>query len=155
MMNELNRLTYPQTQISARPSITCAAFAAKVIETREIREKMEFNKAEAKRKHDAELRKQHLTSVVKRATSIWAGFEPLMEQKIASAYEQVATQLVDLRDAYAQVDDSSTREYGGTGLGLAICKRLVYAQRGYIGLASTMGKGSTFSFVLPTTRQPE
>jgi len=37
---------------------------------------------------------------------MWSGLDPLMDQKIASAYDQAATQLQELRDAYAQVDDS-------------------------------------------------
>jgi hypothetical protein len=61
--------------------------------------------AAVKRQHEAELRKQHLASIMQRADSIWSGLDPLMDQKIASAYEQVAIQLHELRDAYAQASD--------------------------------------------------
>jgi hypothetical protein len=63
--------------------------------------------AAAKQQREAELRKQHLASIMQRAGTIWPGLDPLMDQKIASAYDQAATQLQELRDAYAQAGDIS------------------------------------------------
>jgi hypothetical protein len=105
VMGELNRLTHPPVQIPADQAMRCTNFAAKTIETREARGKKEAAAAAAKRQREAELRQQQLASVMQRSDKIWLGLEPLMDQKIASAYDQAAAQLQELRDAYAQAGD--------------------------------------------------
>jgi two-component system phosphate regulon sensor histidine kinase PhoR len=44
------------------------------------------------------------------------------------------------------------RSGGGTGLGLAIARHIIQAHAGRISAESTQGKGSTFTFTLPTAR---
>ncbi|HEV8344889.1 MAG TPA: GAF domain-containing sensor histidine kinase [Candidatus Binatia bacterium] len=52
-------------------------------------------------------------------------------------------------EEFRQLDGSSTRQYGGTGLGLNLCRRLAESLGGRIQVESELGKGSTFSLLLP------
>jgi len=58
---------------------------------------------------------------------------------IAAEYHQ------EIFEEFVRVDPSSS----GMGLGLAITKRLIQAHRGKVWVDSEMGRGSSFSFLLP------
>ena len=53
-------------------------------------------------------------------------------------------------EAFAQADNSFTREYDGTGLGLTISEYFCRAMGGQIFVSSIPGKGSTFTVQLPS-----
>ncbi|MDH5714906.1 MAG: response regulator [Candidatus Aminicenantes bacterium] len=56
-------------------------------------------------------------------------------------------------DQFYRVRGKGTRKLIGTGLGLSIAKRIVEAHKGQIKVQSTLGKGSTFTVLLPRAPQ--
>ena len=64
---------------------------------------------------------------------------------IGIASEDVSRLFVE----FQQIDASAARQHQGTGLGLALTKKLVELQHGSIDVDSELGKGSTFTVLLP------
>ena len=58
-----------------------------------------------------------------------------------------------LFERFYRADKARSRELGGTGLGLAIVKHIALVHRGSVGVQSTVGRGSTFSILLPGSEQ--
>ena len=52
-------------------------------------------------------------------------------------------------EKFRQVSDTLTGKPRGTGLGLPISKRIIEHFGGRLWVESELGKGATFSFVLP------
>jgi len=63
-----------------------------------------------------------------------------------------ATHLPRLTERFYRVDSGRSRSIGGTGLGLAIVKHVVERHRGRLDIASTVGKGTTVTILLPMQR---
>lgn len=61
--------------------------------------------------------------------------------------------LARIFERFYRVDKSRSREKGGTGLGLAIVKHILEGHHTKAEVESEVGKGSTFSFRLPRTKE--
>ncbi|EKQ54482.1 MULTISPECIES: PAS domain-containing sensor histidine kinase [unclassified Clostridium] len=58
-------------------------------------------------------------------------------------------------ERFGQVDSSLSRQAEGTGIGLSLVKKLVEALGGSINVKSKLGKGATFTIVLPDEKAIE
>ncbi|HVR81410.1 MAG TPA: phosphate regulon sensor histidine kinase PhoR [Luteimonas sp.] len=69
-----------------------------------------------------------------------------------SGYGIPATHLPRITERFYRVSTSRSRESGGTGLGLAIVKHVLGLHQARLGIASEVGRGSTFSCHFGTER---
>jgi len=73
------------------------------------------------------------------------------DQGVGVAKEDLAR----LTERFFRVDKSRSRSAGGTGLGLSIVKHILAAHSQELSVSSSLGKGSTFSFMLDVARVDE
>jgi CheY-like chemotaxis protein len=59
-----------------------------------------------------------------------------------------------LFEPFTQIDQTSTRKHDGIGMGLAVVQKLVILFGGSISVTSVVGKGSTFTVMLPAEKSP-
>jgi len=108
--------------------------------------------------------RQCLVNLVSNAIKFTAAGEIVIEVRVSGRRGGAALVRFEVRDTgvgiptearaelfqpFTQADSSTTRRFGGTGLGLSIVKRLVELMGGEVGVASELGRGSTFWFTLP------
>ncbi len=58
-------------------------------------------------------------------------------------------------ERFYRVESTETKDIRGTGLGLSIVKSVIEKHKGRIWVESLPGKGSSFTFVVPTCEEPD
>lgn len=78
----------------------------------------------------------------------------MIEGWVADDGPGIPAELTDrVFERFYRVDRARSREQGGTGLGLSIVKHIIQSHGGEVRAESTVGKGSTFYFTLPSASQ--
>ncbi|HIF9259489.1 phosphate regulon sensor histidine kinase PhoR [Photobacterium damselae] len=80
----------------------------------------------------------------------WYNTKAGAKLEVTDSGEGIAPQHIHrLTERFYRVDKARSRETGGSGLGLAIVKHALSHHDTHLDIASEVGVGSTFSFVLP------
>ena len=116
---------------------------------------------------DGDQLKQVFTNIIGNAIKYGGGGGRVTLRVIESAREPVLRapgvriQIIDygagidpihlprLTERFYRADDHRSRALGGTGLGLAIVKHIINRHRGRLRVESELGKGTTFTVILP------
>jgi PAS domain S-box-containing protein len=77
------------------------------------------------------------------------GNKYLKFQVADTGYGMTSEDLEKIFTRFYRVKDSNTRQIQGTGLGLAIVKSIIESHHGKITVTSEVGKGTTFTVLLP------
>ncbi|WP_242137469.1 ATP-binding protein [Sphingomonas sp. TREG-RG-20F-R18-01] len=81
---------------------------------------------------------------------LWRDRVGMVRISVADEGEGIAPEHIPrLTERFYRVDPGRSRAAGGTGLGLAIVKHIVERHRGRFDVASTVGKGTTVTLMLP------
>jgi len=92
---------------------------------------------------------QQGTITLAAARERWAGGDQVTFSVVDTGIGMTEEQVGRLFQAFSQAEASTASRYGGTGLGLAISKRFAEMMGGDITVASTPGRGTTFTVRLP------
>ncbi len=81
---------------------------------------------------------------------LWRDQTNMVRISVADQGDGIAPEHIPrLTERFYRVDPGRSRAAGGTGLGLAIVKHIVERHRGRLDIASTVGKGTTVTILLP------
>jgi len=83
-------------------------------------------------------------TVAKQADKMWVRFD-VKDTGIGIGQEHINS----IFDSFTQAGSDTARKFGGTGLGLTISRQLVSLMGGGLSVVSELGKGTTFTAIIP------
>ncbi|MHB1034188.1 MAG: Cache 3/Cache 2 fusion domain-containing protein [Pirellulales bacterium] len=84
------------------------------------------------------------------ALACWQDAKPALQIQVIDTGIGIGPETVArLFQPFVQADASTSKKYGGTGLGLVISRRIAGLLGGEVTAESVLGRGSTFTLVLP------
>jgi two-component system phosphate regulon sensor histidine kinase PhoR len=86
---------------------------------------------------------------------LWQDQTGMVRLSVSDEGEGIAAEHIPrLTERFYRVDAGRSRSLGGTGLGLAIVKHIIERHRGRLDIASTVGRGTVVSILLPPAAPP-